>query len=313
MKHNFPKKVIIRDCTMRDGWQSLPNFIPTEKKIEIGKKIMNLGTSTMEITSFMRPDVIPQTADAEAVAAALMPLAKERGVELIAMQAGKRGLKRYVDAGFRAFGIDFNGSNEQSLRNMNCTADEWAEKAVQNWLAVKDTIPGAYIGQSTVMCAFGSPFHEEVKVETVAEYCRRAMECDPKEICLADTAGVCSPLHMQEVLEAVLNYVPAEKICLHLHDTRGTAIANTYVALEMGIGIFETCLGGLGGCPVVPGEKGNTATEDVIQLCNDCGIETEYSDLDAVCDLAIEMESVTGVPVCSAAATYRKVMPLKKD
>ena len=216
---------------------------------------MALGTSTMEITSFMRPDVIPQTADAEAVAAALMPLAKERGVELIAMQAGKRGLKRYVDAGFRAFGIDFNGSNEQSLRNMNCTADEWAEKAVQNWLTVKDTIPGAYIGQSTVMCAFGSPFHEEVKVETVAEYCRRAMEYDPK----------------------------------------------------------ETCLGGLGGCSVVPGEKGNTATEDVIQLCRDCGIETEYSDLDAVCDLAIELEAVTGVPVCSAAATYRKVMLLQKQ
>ena len=308
MTHNFPRKAIIRDCTMREGWQTLPQFIPTEKKIEIGKKIMDLGTSTMEVTSFVRPDVIPQTADADVVAAALMPVARQRGVELIAMQAGKKGLQRYLDAGFRAFGIDFNGSNEQSLRNMNCTAEEWAQKAVANWLAVKDTVPDAYVGQSTIMCAFGSPFHEEVKIQTIVDYCRTAMEYDPKEICLADTAGVCTPLHMQEVLEAVLEYVPAEKICLHLHDTRGTAIANTYVALEMGIGIFETCLGGLGGCRVVPGEKGNPATEDVIQLCRDCGVETEYADLDAVCDLAIEIEGLTGVPVCGAASTYRKVL-----
>jgi hydroxymethylglutaryl-CoA lyase len=273
---NWPTNVTIKEVGPRDGLQNEKVFIPTEDKITWINHLSQTGLQYIEITSFVNPRWIPALSDALTVAKGIQ---KVPGVTYTALVPNRQGLERALEADVEETAVFMSASETHNIKNINKSIIDTfpiIKEVVQDSLAAGKSVR-AYI--STV---FGCPYEGYVGIDQVVPITERLFEMGVTELSLGDTIGVANPKQVQAVLEILLKRFPADKLALHFHDTRGTAIANILASLDMGITTFDSSIGGLGGCPYAPGASGNVATEDVLYMLHQMGIHTGINQEDII-------------------------------
>ena len=303
----LPKRIIINESAPRDGWQNWKNPISTETKLEYIKKMIDAGLTTMEITSYVHPKWVPQLADADIVTTEILNYTKDiPGANITALTLNGRGVERAIGLGMYNVCFVISASNEHNKRNSNkptvdCIAD------FENMLT---TYEGRGLNVKLALaCTYGSPFGEEISLDEVFKICDVALKHGVKNIGVADSAGVSNPDHTRKVTKALVERFGTDNLSIHLHDTRGMGMANAFVAMEEGIWQFDAALGAMGGCPYIPGAKGNIGTEDLAWMAQSMGVETGL-DLEKLLPLSIEMCNAVGAPILSnQASLYEKRCP----
>ena len=252
----------------RDGLQNEKVTIPTQVKVDYITALGDAGLRVIEAGAFVSPKWVPQMADTAAVYA---EIPKDPGVEYPVLVPNMRGLERAIEAGVKSIAIFTASSESFNKRNINMSIDESFDNYAP--VAARALHEGMRV-RGYVSTAFGCPYEGDVPPEKVLEVCARLLDLGCYEVSVGDTIGVGTPMQVQGVIGMLLQVIPASKLAMHFHDTRGTALANTLAALEMGIVTFDASSGGLGGCPYAPGASGNLATEDLVYMLDRMGIDT---------------------------------------
>jgi hydroxymethylglutaryl-CoA lyase len=264
------QRIEMVEVSPRDGLQNEPGFFPTIDKIELITRALVAGVKRIEVASFVHPGRVPQMADAEAVVAAL-PKRDAKDVTYIGLVLNKRGALRALETHVHELGAVISASDGFGTRNQGRTSDETLEDAIEIIRLAKDHGRSA---QATISVAFGCPFDGEIAPARVADLARRVAAAGPREIAIADTIGVGVPNQVKAVMAAVKAAAPGMPIRAHFHDTRNTAVANAWAAVESGATTIDASIGGIGGCPFAPNATGNVATEDVQYMLQRSGVET---------------------------------------
>lgn len=283
----LPKKVQIKEVGPRDGLQNESLPIRTEDKIEWIHRIAQTGLDYIEVTSFVHPKWIPQLADAQEV---LKSIKRERDITYAALVPNINGLNRALDVDIDEVSVFMSASESHNLKNINKTIHDTfpvIAEVVQQAKKAEKTVRG-YI--STVISC---PYDGKISPAQVLRVADELFTMGVDEISLGDTIGVGVPTQVEALLEELLKRFPVERFAMHFHDTRGTALANVLKSLEMGITKFDSALGGLGGCPYAKGATGNVATEDLLYLLSEMGIETGVK-MEPLIDAARFMEEKLG-------------------
>ena len=284
-----PTRVRITDVGPRDGLQNEGQFVPTEAKAAFVRGLIDAGLREIEITSFVRPDRIPQLSDAEELCAALGP--PPEGVRFSALVPNVRGLDRALETGIiRKVGLFTAATETFNQRNVNATIAQSIERFVP--VAERAQEEGVAL-RGYVSTAFGCPYEGRVDPIAVREVVMELAALGCEDISVSDTIGAGTPGDVSRVLDAVLDEVPLDKIALHFHDTRGMAAANTLQGLRYGVASYDASAGGIGGCPFAPGAAGNLATEDLVFLLDGLGIE-HGADLEKVRSASAGIEQHIG-------------------
>lgn len=266
-----PKRVRIVEVGARDGLQNEKKPIATEDKFTFIKMLADAGHKHIELTSFVRPDAIPQLSDAVELVTMVNGHAFNPEIEFSALVPNMKGLEKAIDLGLQEIALFVATSDSFSKRNINATVDESFERVKP----VADAALKAGVKvRGYLSTVFGCPYEGDVPVSNVVEACKRLEDLGVYEISLGDTTGVGTPLQVQEVLDVLLVNMNPHRLAMHFHDTRGMAVANTLASLDMGIVNYDASAGGLGGCPYAKGASGNVATEDLVYLFHSMGIQT---------------------------------------
>ncbi|HYH98701.1 hydroxymethylglutaryl-CoA lyase [Hyalangium sp.] len=265
---SLPRRVDVYEVGPRDGLQNELRTLPTRDKARLIEALVASGEKRIEVTSFVSPKWIPQLADAEEV---LRLVGKKPGVTFSALVPNLKGLVRAREAGLEEAAVFISASEAHSKKNINKTIAEALETSREVTAAA--TQAGMRV-RGYLSTVWGCPYEGHVPVERVVDICRRLVDMGLYQLSLGDTIGVGTPRQTEEILVALMKYIPVEKLALHLHDTRGTALANALVGLSAGVTTFDASIGGLGGCPYAPGAAGNLATEDAVFMFHGMGVET---------------------------------------
>ena len=258
----------------RDGLQNEREAIATAAKIELIERSIAAGARRIEVTSFVNPTRVPQMADAEAVCAALP---ERSDVTFIGLVMNGRGAERAIATGrINQLGAVAVATDQFAIANQGQTSDESVDTAKAIITKARDA---GLTGQVTISASFGCPFEGEVSEARVVEMARRLAEAGPVEVALADTIGVANPAQVARLVAAVRAAIDPLPVRVHFHNTRGTGLANVWVAVEAGARVVDASLGGLGGCPFAPGAAGNVPSEDVVYMLERAHIATGM-DLD---------------------------------
>ena len=266
-----PRRVTIVEVGPRDGLQNEKAAVSTADKIEFVNRLTEAGLPVIEVSAFVSPKWVPQMADASEVFAGI---ARRAGTRYTALVPNLAGLDRAMQAGVREIAVFAAASETFSRRNINQSIDD----SLAGYRDVCDRATAAGLRvRGYLSTAFGCPFEGDVPPARVADVASRIADLGVFEVSVSDTIGIAHPGQVPRVLDAVLERLPADKIALHFHDTRGTALANVHAALPYGIATFDASAGGLGGCPYAPGAAGNLASDDLIYMLDGMGIETGVS------------------------------------
>jgi hydroxymethylglutaryl-CoA lyase len=252
----------------RDGLQNEKVAIPTAAKVEFITALGDAGLRTIEAGAMVSPKWVPQMADSADV---YRQIPRDPGVEYPVLVPNARGLDRAMEAGVRCIAIFTAASETFNQRNINMTIDQSFENFLQ--VVPRARAEGIRV-RGYVSCALGCPYEGTIAPERVLEVASRLLDLGCYEVSIGDTIGVGTPLQVQGLIGLLLQVIPAASLAMHFHDTRGTALANTLAAMEMGIATFDASAGGLGGCPYAPGASGNAATEDLVYMLDGMGVET---------------------------------------
>ena len=252
----------------RDGLQNEKVTVPADAKVAYITALADAGLKVIEAGAFVSPKWVPQMADTAEV---YRDIPKDPGVEYPVLVPNMKGLERAIEAGVKSIAIFTAASDTFNKRNINMSIDE--SFANYGPVAARARAEGIRV-RGYVSTAFGCPYEGEVPPEKVLEVVARLLDLGCYEVSVGDTIGVGTPMQVQGVIGILLQVVPAGRLAMHFHDTRGTALANTLAALEMGIATYDASSGGLGGCPYAPGASGNLATEDLLYMLDRMGIET---------------------------------------
>ncbi len=285
-----PDRASVYEVSPRDGLQNEDTMIPIEGKRRLIAALIDAGVSRIEITSFVSPKWIPQLADAEELARSIAP---PDGVTFSALCPNARGLERALAVGLKEIAVFLSASESHNKANLN--------KTIADTLAVFEEIvpPAREAGlrvRAYLSTVWGCPYEGDVDPKAVLRISRKLLELGCYQVSLGDTIGVGNPRQTREIVSRFLDEMPAESFALHLHDTRGTALANALVGLELGVRDFDASVGGVGGCPYAPGAAGNLATEDLVYLLHGMGVETGI-DLDKLIVAGNIAEQVIGRPL----------------
>jgi hydroxymethylglutaryl-CoA lyase len=283
----LPARVTIVEVGPRDGLQNEAAEIVTADKIAFVDRLSATGLTDIEVSAFVSPKWVPQMADASAVFAGIE---RRPGVRYTALVPNLEGLERAHAAGVTGVAVFAAASESFSRRNINQRIDESLE--LYRGVCVRALELGMQV-RGYVSTAFGCPFEGHVAPSSVARVAASLVEMGVFEVAISDTIGIAHPGQVPVVVEAVAERVPLQRIALHFHDTRGTALANVLTALHLGITTFDASAGGLGGCPYAPGATGNLATEDLVYMLNGLGVTTGV-DLEALVDASKFIESRIG-------------------
>ncbi|MEM1504628.1 hydroxymethylglutaryl-CoA lyase [Domibacillus sp. 8LH] len=283
----IPSKAVICEVAPRDGFQAEHDWIPTETKIEIIRKLARTGIQSMEITSFVHPKAIPQLKDAEEVVTRTQDLTN---IKFRALVPNARGAQRAIDVGIKKLKLMLSATDSHSLSNANATVEE-AQNALEPIIALAEK-HGVTVGGS-ISVAFGCPYEGIVPVDRLAVILDRYTKMGIQEVSLADTTGMANPRQVYSYLGRLTEQFPAMTFSMHLHNTRGMAFANAVAALQQGVIHFDSSIAGLGGCPYAPGASGNIASEDLVHGFEEMGIETGI-DLAKMIDAAKEVQQLLG-------------------
>ncbi len=266
------KKVTIYEVGPRDGLQNESRPVSAEAKIRYIEMLADAGLNHIEASSFVRPGAIPQLSDAAEVFAGLAARGNVAdNVRLIALTPNRRGMENALAAGAREAAVFTAASESFTKKNINSTIDEsFARFADVMELAREMKLPVRGYVSTVVEC----PYEGRVNPEKVREVTQRLFDAGVYQVSLGETIGVATPDDISRLLDVLLKDLPADQLAGHFHDTRGTALANVYRAMEFGLRIFDASSGGLGGCPYAPGAAGNLATEDLVYALHRDGYET---------------------------------------
>ena len=289
-----PSRVHIVEVGPRDGLQNETVTIATADKVAFIDRLSEAGFEVIEVTAFVSPKWVPQMGDAAAVVSAIQ---QRNGIRYPALVPNLAGLERAHGAGVTEVAIFAAASESFSRKNINQSIEESLEtyRAVCSRAAVLGMRVRAYLST-----AFGCPFEGPVDAGRVASVAEALLAMGAFEVAVSDTIGIAHPGQVPRVVGAVAERVPLDRIALHFHDTRGTALANVLTALDLGITTFDSSAGGLGGCPYAPGATGNLATEDLVYMLDGLGIETGVQ-LGAVIEASRFIESRLDHPLPSRA------------
>ncbi|MFN0073647.1 MAG: hydroxymethylglutaryl-CoA lyase [Chloroflexota bacterium] len=271
----MPRRVRVVEVGPRDGLQNEVSTVPTRVKSELIERLAAAGLDTVEAGAFVHPKAVPRMADTAEV---LSGVARRPGVRYPVLVPNERGLERALEAGVTEIAVFTAASDAFNQRNIKMTIAESIEVIAA--VTRRAESEGVWV-RGYISTCFGCPYQGAVAPAAVLDVVQRLDDLGVAEISLGDTIGVATPRDVEPVIEQVLRRLPLVRLALHFHDTRGTALANTLTALQMGCATFDSSVGGLGGCPFAPGAAGNLATEDLLYLLHGLGIETGV-DLDAV-------------------------------
>jgi len=266
----LPGSVRIREVGPRDGFQNEPEVIPTAEKVRLIDLLAAAGLSRLEVTSFVRADVIPQLADAEEVLAAI---ARPDGVSYSVLIPNERGLERALGQRdrFDEVNVFLSATETHNRRNVNRSIAESLE-GIRRTLA---RAQGEGLRcEGVISVVFGCPYEGHVAPDRVLAIAESLGEAGCEEVSFGDTTGMANPRQVGEFFAAARERLPGVELTAHFHNTRGQGLANVLAALEQGIDSFESAFGELGGSPLTPGATGNVSTEDLISMLDEMGIET---------------------------------------
>jgi hydroxymethylglutaryl-CoA lyase len=263
----------IREVGPRDGFQNEPEVIPTATKVALVEALARTGLRRLEITSFVRADVIPQLADAAEVLRAVdIPSSVSRSVLI----PNERGLERALDLRdrFDEINVFMSASETHNRRNVNRSIEE--SLAELERVLVSGRKAGLRC-EAVISVAFGCPYEGAVPADRVFDIAARLAGAGAQEIGFGDTTGMANPIQVRGFFAAARDRLPDVELTAHFHNTRGQGLANVYAALEAGVTSFESSFGELGGCPVPAGATGNIATEDLVSMLHEMGVETRIN------------------------------------
>jgi hydroxymethylglutaryl-CoA lyase len=271
----------------RDGLQNESTIVDTASKIAFIENLVDAGVKRIEVTAFVNPRWIPPLADHHEVA---LQVKKRPGVSYAALVPNMRGYERVANTCITEISFVIAASESHNKKNLNATTEEAFSRYVEvAAAALRDKVPfRAYIS-----CAFGCPFEGKVPEQTVCDLAVRLRDLGAYEVAFGDTIGVATPPQTRKLLDQISKYLELGQVALHMHDTRGLALTNIFVAQEMGVRSFDAAAGGLGGCPYAPGASGNVATEDLLNLLSGLGYACGIN-LDKVLDTSLHMERILG-------------------
>ena len=289
---DFPRRARIREVGPRDGFQNEPEVIPTAEKVRLIGMLASTGLDRLEVTSFVRGDVIPQLADAEEV---LEAIEKPPGMSYSVLVPNERGLERglaHRDR-FDEVNLFLSASETHNRKNVNRSIAESLE-------GLERTIASARKAdlrcEGVISTSFGCPYEGEVPPDRVFEIAERLAAAGCEEVAFGDTTGMANPRQVGEFFAAAREQLGGVELTAHFHNTRGQGLANALAALEAGISSFESSFGELGGCPVPPGSTGNVSTEDLVSMLHEMGIETGI-ELPRLLDASRAVQEVLGRPL----------------
>lgn len=284
----LPTDVQIYEVGPRDGLQNESSIIPTETKVAMIERLVDAGIKRIEITSFVNPRWIPALADHAEVASQIR---RVPGVAYSALVPNMRGLDGASRAGMEEVAIFMAATQSHNKKNINKTTEQALETYAE---VVKEARDRGMRVRGYVSCVYGCPYEGEVPVEQVLDVSQRLLDLGIYELSLGDTIGVGTPRQVGFILSTLLaSGLRGDQLGVHFHDTRGTALANITVALQLGIRTIDSALGGLGGCPYAPGASGNVSTEDVVYMLEGMGIESGV-DLDALVPVSVMLQTQLG-------------------
>ncbi|HZU12696.1 MAG TPA: hydroxymethylglutaryl-CoA lyase [Chloroflexota bacterium] len=285
---DLPGAVTVYEVGPRDGLQNQPEPVPVDVKVRFVDMLSASGLPRIEVTSFVRPGAIPQLSDAEEVVASINRAPQTLYTALV---PNVRGMERARAAGLGGIAVFTAASESFSRHNTNASVAE----TLQRFRPVAEEARRLKLWlRGYISTAFGCPYEGTVPIDAVVSVARSLGEIGVDEIAVSDTIGVATPRQVVDVIGAMAEAFPLERIALHFHDTRGTALANVLAGLQVGVTTFDSSAGGLGGCPYAPGASGNLATEDLLYMLDGLGIETGVS-LTGVVEATRYLAAETGI------------------
>jgi hydroxymethylglutaryl-CoA lyase len=287
-----PPEVRIREVGPRDGFQNEPEVIATDDKVRLIDMLAATGLPRLEVTSFVRPDVIPQLADAEEV---LRRIRRPEGVSYSVLIPNERGLERAVELRdrFDEVNLFLSASETHNRKNVNRSIAESLEGLART---IERARAAGLRCEGVISVSFGCPFEGEVPPDRVFGIAERLAEAGCAEVSFGDTTGMANPRQVGEFFASARARLPGVELTAHFHNTRGQGLANVLAALSEGVESFESAFGELGGSPVTPGATGNIATEDLVSMLHEMGIDTGV-DLVALIDASRTVQELLGRPL----------------
>ena len=283
---DLPRQISVREVGPRDGLQN-EDPVPTKAKIELIDRLSATGVQRIEAVSFVRPEAIPQMADADEV---WHGIDRAESVRYSALVPNLRGAARALDSGLAEIEAVVSASDTHNRKNVNrSTAESLDDIAGIIALAHERGVSCQVI----ISTAWGCPYEGDIPVERVVAAASRAIADGADTISFGDTTGMATPGRVRRLVGEFRSAHPEAGLNLHFHNTRGTGLANVLTALELGVADFDASVGGLGGCPYAPGATGNIATEELVHMVEDMGVGTGI-DLDALIDAAADAERIIG-------------------
>lgn len=266
--NQLPSAVTLCEVGLRDGLQNEKTLLSTEQKVELLRGLIDAGFKVIEVGSFMHPKAVPQMANTDEVYKAVGAVP---GVELRALIPNLRGVKRAVECGCKKVKLNVSASRQHNLKNLNMTP----EQSVAGFAdCVKESEANGIAISGSISMPFASPWEGRIPLSDVEAIIEAYLKVGITEISLSDASGMAVPNHVYQLCSHVREKYPEATWWLHFHNTRGLAMANILAAMEAGMTQFDSSFGGLGGCPFVPGAAGNISTEDVLNFCEEMGVET---------------------------------------
>lgn len=278
------KRISITEVAPRDGWQSIREYIPLERKLELIEQMLDAGISRIQAGSFVSPKAIPQMQDARELFETLLQRRPDKNI--YALVPNLRGAQTAAECGLKEITTVISVSEAHNKANINRTVSE----SMEGLAKIRETFPDMVLNLD-VATAFGCPFQGKTSLESLMGYLKRATDIGIDGINLCDTIGVAYPAQVSEYVTAVKKEYPNMPLEIHIHDTRGMGMLNTWEAITSGVDRIQTALGGLGGCPFAPGASGNTSTEDVVYMLHRNGFDTGI-DFDKLLEAAKHMKSL---------------------
>ena len=288
----LPTSVRIREVGPRDGFQNEPEVIRTSDKVRMIDMLAATGLPRLEVTSFVRADVIPQLADAAEVLAAVT---RPANVSYSVLIPNERGLERALEQRdrFDEINVFLSATESHNRRNKNRTIAESLEELGRTVTRARDETIRC---EGVISVVFGCPYEGEVAPDRVLEIADALAEMGCQEVSFGDTTGMANPRQVDEFFAAATERLDGLELTAHFHNTRGQGLANVLAALEQGVSSFESAFGELGGSPLTPGATGNISTEDLVSMLHEMGIDTGV-DLERLIDASRAVQDLLGRPL----------------
>jgi len=283
---DLPSRISLREVGPRDGLQN-EDPVPTAAKIELVDALSRTGVRRIEAVSFVHPKAIPQMADADEVWA---NISRDPEITYSALVPNLRGAIRALDNGCREIEVVVSASDTHNRANVNRSTEESLDEIAQVIAMAHERGATCHV---TVSTAWGCPYEGDVPVARVLGVAKRAVADGADGLSYGDTTGMATPTRVTELVGETRMAMPGVPLNLHFHNTRGTGLANVLAALQLGVADFDASVGGLGGCPYAPGASGNVASEELVHMVEDMGVDTGV-DLEALIEVARSAERIAG-------------------